>query len=224
MSINMSKVDDIFIKPKIDPLDINAQRIRRNILVTSIISFFLTYGSSGIDTENSSFVGVKFDELNIDYIKALLILMLVYLIAHFLWYVSDDIKANALKLTGIAIKKKNLGSALFPSDGMLDPVADETEQSTLYSWWVGRQRYAKEYKECLEQLLDDGSPINNHEKHAKVIETMLIEEEHISKALQRFDRKFWSYQKSQLLRWIIADVGMPTCVGISSIIILIRSL
>lgn len=216
---------DYFIKPKIEPLDNNTQKVRRNILAASVVSFFLTIGSTGIDTEASSFLGIKFDGLNIDYIKYFLILMLAYLIISFVWSILDTLTENTLRLTGLVVKKQNSSAALYPSDGFLDPISDENEQSTIYSWWTGRLSLVKEYKRCLENLIEDDEVLSTkHHEYTEAMDKIIREEAIVSEALQRFEKKFWRFQKSQLFRWILLDVGVPVILGLGSIYFLICSL
>ena len=49
-------------KPNIDPLDTNTQRIRRNLIVASILGFVLTIGSATFDSK-IGFAGFKFEDL-----------------------------------------------------------------------------------------------------------------------------------------------------------------
>jgi hypothetical protein len=211
----MKDFDKILLKPNIDPIDSNTQRIRRNLIVTSVIAFFFVMASSGVDIKNSSFAGIKFYDLNGDAVLVLILLSLIYFLVHFIWASSDYIKENRFRLTGVAIPMVR-GGAMFASDDDLEPNVDNARQSSMCSWWQREKNRAIDY----QRLIDDMKKNINNDKNEQAINalsTRLNEMEnkasYITEALQRFESGFWKYQVSQLLRWTILDFGLPVIIG-----------
>ena len=146
----MYDFDQVLLKPNIDPFDVNTQRVRRNLIVTSIIAFFFTVGASGFDSNNSSFVGIKFKDLKVEYVQMLILAALIYFLLHFIWAALDHLKENRLRLTGIAIPMLSAASVM-GSTTMLDANTDDYSQSTIYSWW----KKQKGHSEHLLRIIDN---------------------------------------------------------------------
>ena len=132
--------DKLLLKPNIEPFDTNTQRIRRNLIVTSIIGLILTIGSASFNGNQNGFAGFKLEDIKIFHVYLFLFAALVYFLGHFVWTALDDLKENKLRLTGIKTPKAKVAS--YPSSATFEPNADKDRQSTLFSWWKGhRQQY-----------------------------------------------------------------------------------
>lgn len=218
----MYEFEKILLKPVIEPLDINAQRVRRNLIVVSLISFFYTLFGNGIDVENSSFIGIKFHELNQEYLIYVLILINLYFLVHFTWALFDHMRENCLRLTGVAIPMVR-GVSRISSEYELEPFTDDNKQSTIHSWWSSKREIVDAYKNKLDEI----SKLNIDESQTEtitLIQNKILEIQHkssyIFEAMYRFEKGFWKFQRSQLIRWIILDFGIPFVVGSLGIILL----
>lgn len=212
--------DLLLQKPNIEPLDNNTQRIRRNLLVASIIGIILTIGSATFSSQNG-FSGFKFEDLNILHVYLFLIAALVYFLCHFLWASSDHLKENRHRLTGIKIPKATVAS--YAASTRFEPCTNEERQTTLFSWWKGQRQKAKYFQTIIESIeknieKSQYEPAINSIKQQ--IEDMSSKTEYIEFALLRFESGFWKHQRSQILRWFLFDVGIPCMLASASIILL----
>jgi len=216
----MYEFEKVLLKPNIEPMDSNTQRIRRNLMVTSVVAFFFLIGSSGIDSESSSFAGIKFIDLQVESIQVLLFFALLYFLIHFIWASIDHLSENRLRLTGVAIPMVR-GVSAFASSHTLEPNTGESRQSTMHSWWKGQINLSVDYKNLLKELKGKVAA-DQHEPAINGISTRIEELEHkasyINEALLRYERGFWHYQRSQLLRWTLLDFGLPFIIGISILV------
>ncbi|WP_100144096.1 hypothetical protein [Shewanella carassii] len=212
--------DLLLQKPNIEPLDNNTQRIRRNLLVASIIGIVLTIGSATFSSQNG-FSGFKFEDLNILHVYLFLIAALVYFLCHFLWASSDHLKENRHRLTGIKIPKATVAS--YAASPTFEPRTNEERQTTLFSWWKG-QRQQSEYFQTIIESIEKNIEKSQYEPAInsikQQIEDMSSKTEYIEFALLRFESSFWKHQRSQILRWFLFDIGIPCLLASASIILL----
>ena len=216
----MYEFDDVLIKPNIDSLDTNTQRIRRNLIATSIVAYIYTVASSGIDTNGSSFAGIKFSNLDTSYIQLLLVISLVYFLLHFIWAAIDHFKENKLRLTGIVIPMVQKG-AFFGDTHDLHPNTDQERQSSIFSWWRKEKEKTDGFKQTIETI-EENIDKQAHEAALNSINQNLKTINHrasyIEESLARFEKGFWHYQRSQLFRWLILDFSIPVILGLSAIV------
>ena len=165
----MYDFEKVLIQPTIDPLDANTQRIRRNLMVSSIVIFIFAIASDGIDTDQTSIAGVKFINLKAEYIHYLLLLSLLYFLWHFYWAASNHLKQNRLRLTGVAIPKINSAKG-FAGNHDLYANTDDAQQSTLYSWWHRLKDYPTQLQEQYDknlQKIESGDFKTAHQTNCK---------------------------------------------------------
>lgn len=215
----MYDFDKVLLKPHIEPLDTNSQRIRRNLIVASIIAYVFSIASTGVNVDGSSFAGIKFSNLEPGYIKLLLVLSLIYFLLHFIWALFDHIKENTLRLTGVVIPMVEKG-AFFGDTNDLHPNTDQKRFSTILSWWW-REKGKKDSHEQLLAEIKNSIDKNKHEEALSRIQNDLDRIQHrssyVEEALVRFEKGFWSYQRSQLLRWMVLDFSVPVIMGVTAI-------
>lgn len=145
-------------------------------------------------------------------------LSLIYLTIHFLWLSYDSFKEQIFRLSGIEIIKSDNKAPLYPSGGEYYPNAEENKDSTLYSWWRGRQRRIVEYDKKIKEIVElHGLENPNLAAQNDMIETIFKQEEFIHYSLLRFEKGFWSFQKSQIFRWMFLDILFPVFVGAFSV-------
>ncbi len=214
-------IEKLLLKPNIDTLDSNTQRIRRNLVVTSIIGVFMAIGSVDFDNDSNRFAGFKFNDIEINHVYIIILLSLIYFLIHFVWASLDNLRENRLRLTGINVPKATVAS--YAASATFEPNTDEEKQSTMFSWWKGHR---KQY-EHLEKVINQINQNVKDEKYELAINTtkQQIEKLHekslyIEKALLRFEGNFWAHQKSQIYRWFILDFGVPCILACISFIVL----
>ena len=211
----MYDFEKVLVKPNIEPFDTNTQRIRRNLMAASIVIFIFSIASDGVDTNSTSIAGIKFVNLQPEYLQLILLASLFYFIVHFVWAALDHLKSNTLRLTGIAIPKVNEVGGFIGIDTLF-PNTDDENQTSLYSWW---SKFAKQPLHIEQQIknITDKNENEDYEEALKKIDTKLVylqyKTSYINEALIRFEKGFWHYQRSQLLRWLFLDFGIPFSMG-----------
>ncbi len=216
----MYDFEKVLLKPSIEPLDTNTQRIRRNLIITSVITFILVYASNGIDNDKSSFAGIKFTNLEPDYIAALLILSLGYFLLHFIWAASDHLKENTLRLTGVAIPMASQGM-MFTGINTLHPNTDQKKHSSIFSWWTEQRNKVDNINQVLDEVRAKAE-LGNLKDSLSKIDAEIIKINHtasyLNEAITRMEKGFWKFQRSQLIRWVLLDFSIPVLMGILSFI------
>ena len=77
------------LNPNIDPLDNHSRAVRRNLLVSLIISLLISINENLIDYSFSSFLGMKFNELTPQYALWLALIVIIYHSLYFGWIFYD---------------------------------------------------------------------------------------------------------------------------------------
>lgn len=126
-------------------------------------------------------------------------------------------------------------SVAAPDNRDLDSPTDP-RQSTLYGWWNSRRisfdrlegilRQAEEILGAWRTEGPQNQPLDQQRSIAEfsnllqhltnLLEqtTATVQAARIPVSLERFERKFWSHQKSQLWRWLALDFLLPALLGI----------
>lgn len=222
----MYEFDEVLLKPHIESLDTYSQRIRRNLIVASIIAYIFTTASNGMDASNSSFAGIQFSNLKPEYIQMLLGLTLLYLLVHFIWASFDHLKENKLRLTGIVIPIAQDGF-YHGGDHDLHPNTDQERNSSIFSWWVGEKKKIDGYEKIVAQIrhkIEEDKYEDSLSMIQRDLDAIKHRSSYIVEALGRFERGFWRYQKSQLLRWLLLEIALPVVMGLAAIIAVVVSL
>lgn len=220
-------------------------RIRRNLMLISIVSIFLTLGGLQLQPE-SSILGLRLSGLTTMLAKNGLLVVTGYLLAHFVWASIESFLEWRLRITGtrvafVTTARLASESADYPND---------PRQSTLYNWWkeeVGKVGSIGEKAQQIEadlrswetriseSIRDEHTSLNianacrsignAQEEIVKLnrsIEGMqkILESQRVPASLRRFDQWFALFLRSQNLRWLIIDVGAPITLAISAMILL----
>ena len=132
--MDQEKIEKILKEPVMIEFTDSVQKIRMNIILSSFISLFITIGGVQIDPK-STFFGLKFSGLSNDLIYSGLLVILVYLLIHFLWRAYDTLQEWEVRVTGTrgAFKRadhNDLDEAIHPS------YPSDPRNSTLYYWWT----------------------------------------------------------------------------------------
>jgi len=239
----MKKRDDnILSEPFLDLIDENTLRIRRNLLLLSGFTLFYLHNSLSLSSD-SSFLGLKFNNISVESINWGILFVLIYHIVHFLWNVFDFTLQSRLRITGNKVRHVTVAK-MAGSDG---DYPDDPKQSTLYNWWndslktIGKIKIQEEIDEIKEnqreliQLIQDN--IQNPQKDnilrnlsVKVPDIdrrlnslnfstqldeilSILRSKRIIESLRRFEGWFCFYQWQQVFRIFIVEISFPIVLG-----------
>lgn len=225
----------------------SVKKIRNNLMIISFISLFVTIGEVNIRPD-SKFFGLGFDGLDNSLIFNGLLIVLIYLLIHFIWSAYDSLQEWEVRVTGTK-------GAFDPADPMdiddrihPDYPAD-ARNSTFYYWCTTQASKIGNLKKDLDLALSkiEGIEKSIHEmreekyklSHSDVnissqvqpikidIESTTRRIERIEKVLESnqliesmktFDRRFKFFLRSQNIRWFMIDFLAPILLASSAIL------
>mgnify|MGYP000052285819 CR=1 FL=1 len=215
--------ESYLLKPHIDPLDINTQRIRRNLNILSIVILLYVFGASEIVTSEFKFVGLTFKEMNLKVIVSALLVTLFYFWSHFLWACWNNFKENKLRLTGV--KPAVATSGTYMGGHAIEANTNDKRQTSILSWWSLEKERHESYQRQLKKLEEETVPQaaaadvkNALDEISRYLEAAENRQEYLELAFQRFENWYGSYSKSQSIRWILFDFGMPLLFGAAAFV------
>lgn len=241
----IAAVDKALGEPYMPEFGEDALKVRRNLLVVSLISIAGTLGGVTIDPKYPIF-GFQFQHLTVGVLTAAIALTIVYLVVHFGWYVVDGIAGWRIRVTGTRVAFITAGT--WASDDLDYP--SDPRQSTLYNWWklkrvaIGNlsnrlptiETSLADLRSRLEKMQ---APPNVVENSSNVLESLnavqraFVEFKHaieaantndtsprVTASLRRFDRWFAFWLRSQNLRWLLIDVSAPLFFGLTALVLL----
>jgi len=212
--------------------DENTHRVRRNLLIFSVIALFYKLSGATLGNE-SSFFGLKFEDVDTVWVDRFLLLIVIYHLIHFLWLAYEHFQHNIISLTRVG-KKDVRGNNGWNGNGEIT-LKDDTWN--LYFWM--KKIDAKEHPlfkknnkiyEISNQFTELKNLILQHEGSERnvYIETnleairqnlnLIIQrneaiDETIAKPLKKFDKYFKNYSLTNKLRWGIIEFGIPFLLG-----------
>ena len=222
-----------------------AMKLRRNLLLTSVVVIILVLGEiqAGADF---SLLGVKLTGVTPFKLMVGLAVMLGYNLVHFAWYCYEFYSEWAIRITGT--KLGFVTGAKWASEGADYP--DDPKQSSLYTWWLQEARSMGSYRDLLVKVEDGLKSLNGHidELQRKDMSTAgsvsrsiqevkssldqikrsvessegVILSTRIPVSLERFDNRFRLLLNSQNIRIVLIEIGLPLAVSASSVVFLIR--
>lgn len=193
------KLEERFIKPNFGPVSDSAMRYRRFMVFYSSIALFLVFGSSGIDYENSSFLGIRFDGVNTTFVLSVILVSIIYFASCFIlegWHGFMECK---LRLTGFNF---DLSKKFMDQDS-----SDAERQSTLYSLYG----YYNNRLQDLLTLRKNNPSISDISDEAIKEEIAKFTSMHSGchNAIKRFDAGFMRAQSFKLLSWMCYEYCIP---------------
>lgn len=220
----MDKHEEYFAKPFIEPFNDNTLKIRRNLMVTSAIAIIYALGSDGIDPSNSRIFGVQFNNVSATTIEIALAVLIIYLLAHFIWNAIDDLKAWRLRLTArVWLGKSN---AYIVESHLEEEKAESEKQATLSSWVLGQKEKVdgiiNNIRKEEQKILEKTDLRKNEFEHyiggiQKELTVIKEKDEYIKAALERYAKGYKSMQTSQLARWICMEFLIPGIMGVCAL-------
>lgn len=226
----------------------NTWKIRTNLIVASVIGITVSWADLQIDS-SSSVLGLKFAGLNDSVVRGALVWIVGYLLAHFLWSAFDSLLEWRLRVTGTRVAFVTTGRvasehADYPGDPRKSTLynwwKEEAEKIGSISQSI---KSIEELLKSLEKDLDER--YRNHDNTNEVINACashihttnsrvidlnrsvdelrrVLESQRIPVSLQRFDRWFQIFLRSQNLRWLVIEFGFPIMLGAMALRLLCR--
>lgn len=222
-----------------------ASKLRRNLMLISLVVVILIMGEIQPGADVSLF-GIKLTGVTPFKLMVGLSVLLGYNLIHYVWYCYELYSEWALRLTGTRLAFVTGGSygrvgADYPND---------PKQSTLYTWWLQQSRSIVAYNELLQRVDKSIEDFTAHTDELQVsdrtaagtisvsIQGMkatleqlrgslasvesVISDVRIPESLGRFDNRFRLLLKSQNLRLVLVEVGMPIVLALTAIFYLCR--
>lgn len=216
-----------------------ASKLRRNLLLVSILVMVLILGQIEAGSDFSLF-GVKLTGVTPFKLMVGLSIILAYTFFHFVWYCYEIYSEWSLRITGtklIFITGARLGAtgADYP---------DDPKQSTLYTWWMQETRSMRAYSELLSRVDESISQFSSHVeqlqqrdmtmagsvsqsiqgmkntleqiRHSLASTEAIVTNTRIPESLARFDRRFRLLLKSQNMRTVIVEIGIPVLLSMAA--------
>jgi len=230
-------------QPFLDELPDFVQKLRRNLML--VATACVIYKASGAQlASEGSFLGIKFVGLNASAIDLSLLAVLLYHLVHFLWASSNQYTKWKLRKSGVRNRVTKL-------DLDQDGIPKDIEHFTLYSWWANESAQMavkfeslrdvritlRDLKQRILNVVETEERENSSYvlKKLEALEGRLaflseekmpqpISKEEIESALKRFDRTFWGYQSSRVLRFYFLEYLLPTALGVVGTGLLIAGL
>lgn len=222
------------------------RKMRTHLMIGSSVGLAVVFMGLKVN-QNATLMGIQLEGLTEGKVLLGLLLFNLYLLIHFLWSSADSFVEWRLRLTGtrlahVTVAKLGSGSADYPSD---------PRQSTLYCWWKESAKEMVHIPNTLAQIdtqltqvmadvaaklapaqtpewiriqiLNQGILSQLGEVRQTLAKTSeVLEDARIPISLERFDRRFYFYQKSQTYRWILVEWLIPTLMAASAIGFLIH--
>ncbi|MBE0349918.1 hypothetical protein SAMN04487854_11081 [Pseudoalteromonas lipolytica] len=214
----MNSRSELFIKPNIDHLDTSTQRLKRNLLVSSIITIALSLQKVTM-AKDIKFAGYNLEGLSVETLFYSLMFITLYLLIDFILSMMNHLRGNHIRLTGINVVKPTAG--VYSGGHDYEPSTAEERQSSLYSWWYKQAKFAESTEKTIEKLLleaeDSGikDKLNNIEFSLKVLKEKKI---FIQSTMIRFERSFWKLIRMQYIRFLIFDLFAPVFLAGAAIV------
>lgn len=222
-----------------------ASKIRRNLLLSSLVVLALIFGDIEAGS-NSSVFGVSLTNVTPLKLMTGLGLILFYNFLHYIWYCYElygewSLRVTGTKLTFVTGGKLGQTGADYPND---------PKQSTLYNWWRQESKNMKGHDELLHlvdrkineldaktkdldrvDLVSAGSISSAiadlkrsvDQVGARLVETQnIIRDNRIPASLKRFDNRFKLLLKSKNIRVLFVEVFFPLVLGVVALVFVWR--
>lgn len=196
---------DYFIKPNFKPVSELASHYRRLMLFYSSIALFVVFGSTGIDYEQSTFLGIKFLDVNTSFVFSVLLCSIIYFYVCFVLEGVHGYMECRFRLTGLIASKKSYDN--------VDASIDIELNSNLYTYF---NRYVRRSEEAY--LFVSGQMGAESKNLVEELEKFLELNKYLSTALKRFDDGFIKAQRLKLVSWIAYEFAVPLVFGAFAII------
>lgn len=152
--------DEKFLDLNANPVyiggDDESRKIKKNLIIVSFVSMFLYFGDVHVSPA-SSFFGMQFSGLTERAIHLGLLVVMAYLLIHFLWQSFDSLQEWEVRCTSTGkafrpVLEDNIDEVVKP------PMPEDPRNLSLYYWWSTQAGYigniSKNVEDCLGELKD----------------------------------------------------------------------
>ena len=248
MSGTETQVEKILREPVWADLSSATQRLRTYVILLSSISLVIGLYDLRI-ADGSTILGLRLEGLDDHLARRVLIVTLAYLAIHFVWSAWDSFAEWRLRITG---SRTAYTTASFYASPDADYPSDP-RQSTLSNWWADRasmignvdqrldniEHALHAVKEKVAEISDANEKTmidnikgmvhqieNRHTELRNTIEAMneTLLSNRLDVSLKRFDSWQGHFLRSQNLRWITIELGLPTLLSITALAVLWHAL
>ena len=216
-----------------------AAKLRRNLILVSMVVLVLIVGEIEAGSD-FSILGVKLTGVTPFKLMVGLSIVLAYTLIHFIWYCYELYSEWSVRVTGT--KLAFVTGAKFGATGADYP--DDPKQSTLYTWWIQEARSMTAYSDLLKRVDESVQQFSAHVEQLQQRDMTVggsvsssiqgmnntleqirrsldstestITNTRIPESLSRFDRRFSLLLKSQNLRTMVVEVGIPTILSLAA--------
>ena len=220
--------------------DENTHRVRRNLLIFSVIALFYKLSGAKLNNE-SSFLGLQFKNVNPGWIDLFLLWIVIYHLIHFVWLAFEHYQHNIISLTRVG-QKDVKGSLGFGGEGKIS-LKDDTWN--LYLWWKkiypaseedsNKMNVLSNERENIDEIvkkiysyINGESQVLNKDyipNQVERIKSSLNEIDKwckdigntISKSLDKFNNSYKNYSLTNRWRWLVLETGIPVLMGLSAL-------
>lgn len=233
-------------EPVFCELSERAWKLRSSLLAFSLISIGVV--AFGIRPDNEATVlGFKLSGLTDDIVQIALLVLTGYSLLHFLWAASESFVEWRLRITGTRVVF--ITAARFAEENCDYP--SDPRQSTLLNWWKDQAQRIQDLKQPLVEIRElfqnqesaiqeacrTGEPLNvsnaTHplmaalEALRKMDQSLeeaarTINSSRIPASLERFEKWFEYFIRSQNLRWLLVDILVPIVLAMAALVLLFR--
>lgn len=226
------------------------ERIRRNLLFSSLLALAFTWLDLSINKDSTFFGGLQFDNITPKAIYWILLSIISYEFIHYFWVQFNNFSHWRIRLTGMTIPEVRGDGGPGRMGGMNAPedYSGKDENSNFYNWMfenrrdratamTGLLKSSSEFQELVDSLKQAHSGDSNLSKmlseldnKSKTIEqstsnlTKAVESIRVDGSMLRFDQWYKILIRSQNARWIILDMLLPVALSLTAIISLICKL
>jgi hypothetical protein len=222
-----------------------AAKLRRNLILVSMVVLVLILGEIEAGSD-FSVLGIKLTGVTPFKLMVGLSIVLVYTLAHFIWHCYELYSTWVVRVTGT--KLAFVTGAKLGATGADYP--DDPKQSTLYAWWIQEAKSMSAYSDLVNRVDESiqefsvhvdqlekrdmtsaGSVTASIQGMKHTLEQVrgalrstesVITNTRIPESLARFDRRFSLLLKSQSLRALVVEVGLPILLSLAAACYLVR--
>ncbi|WP_372378576.1 hypothetical protein ACBZ91_06840 [Vibrio natriegens] len=246
----LKKIESVMREPKGIEITDYEERIRRNLLFSSLLALAFTWLSLSINNDSTFFGGLRFDNITPKAVYWILLSIISYEFIHYVWVQFNNFSHWRIRLTGMTISEVRgdggpgrLGGMNVPED-----YSGRDENSNFYNWMFENRtdrttamtellKQSSEFKELVDSLKQAhsgdsklSSMISELDRKSKTIEqstsslTKAVENIRVNGSMLRFDQWYKILIRSQNARWITLDMLLPFALSLTAIISLICKL
>lgn len=230
---NKKSVLDALGSPVLASFPDELRLTKRNLLFVSAVVIFIKMSGMKIGEESVSLLGLSFSNPGQLWLDLMLLGTILYLSVQFAWQTIDYATQTRLRITGT--KLSWVTGAKYGGDGADYP--DDPAQSSLYYWWSSEALKIGNLRTTTDAIYDAtkatmnaakdfnvqssghlthimGSADRLHDVSTRLLEQLNVTEKALSSeripiSLERFDRWFWNFERSQVWRAILLDIVLP---------------